>query len=390
MSFPYRHPVAVFPFSRRGADADAVPRGPRQFAMADVVTAVVISVIGVLIVLGAGLSGTAATGMLLVGMPILLRSRHPVLAAALYLGLGIWLNGWLFGGAVRCGAQLPAMGYLTFAVARNARGPRWATLAVFAVTFLAGEFVFDPVMHYYGGIPIATAVAVITAVAGDVVRRQYTRMERLRQATLALQAQRERSEQAAAEAERLRIGADVVAAIRSRLDRVLDDTAAAQRRVGHSDMVPLLRGMEETARAGLDDVRHALGWLRAEDLPERTPAPGLAQLPDLLAARGHPRAVHTEGQHAPVPAMLELTIYRLVEQLLDAVETGRSPVEVHICFQPDILELRVDGPRRGGAVDATLPAVEARAMAFGGTVSVATSGPRLRATTWLPLIPAGV
>ena len=101
--------------------------------------------------------------------------------------------------------------------------------------------------------------------------------------------------------------------------------------------------IELAGRAILDSMRHVVGTLRD---PPTEPEPGLAELGSLLTrATTAATRLSVEGPARPLPASLELTGYRIVEQLLTALRDEPSAqVDVRLRFAPDCLELRVAGP----------------------------------------------
>ena len=74
-------------------------------------------------------------------------------------------------------------------------------------------------------------------------------------------------------------------------------------------------------------------------------------------AKGAGARLTVEGSPRALPAGVELSAYRVVEHLLDAVQDAPD-VEVGVRFADDALELRVTGPlrRRGAAARSSGPA----------------------------------
>jgi signal transduction histidine kinase len=355
---------------------------PRPVAVVDAVAAAAVSGIGVLLVLGE-VPPVAVAGMLMVGLPLLLRRRHPVLAMSLFVVAGVWLNGILFGAEVRCGAQLPAAAYLMFAVSRRPRRHRWPVVALLLVAFLAGEAAFDPVMQQWGGLWVATVVAGGGVLAGEVVRRRDVRVERLRLATIALHDEREQSERTAADAERLRIGVDVVSSIEEQLETVRENLHAARRLLVDGDAAPAFRTIEEAGRRGLADMRHTLGRLHGGEVTVGD-EPSLGMLRGLLTGLGQPDALRTQGDPEAVAVVLRLTAYGLVEQILTTIDGARGPVDVRIGFGSAGVDLRVEGPRTPEPAAAVMEAVRTRVALCGGTVTITSNRRSMRVQSRLP------
>ena len=82
-----------------------------------------------------------------------------------------------------------------------------------------------------------------------------------------------------------------------------------------------MRSVETAARGGLEEMRRLLGLLTDANTTDGTsPQPSLEQLPDLIAqlgATGMPVDLRIEGSVRRLPAGLELTGYRIVQEAID-------------------------------------------------------------------------
>jgi signal transduction histidine kinase len=110
------------------------------------------------------------------------------------------------------------------------------------------------------------------------------------------------------------------------------------------------------AREALTEMRRLLGVLRgAEGGAERTPQPGMDGLNGLVAAvRGAGLAVdlRIDGGQRPLPAGVELSAYRILQEALSNTlrHAPGAHVTVEVSYAPDRLRLRVqnDLPPVGG------------------------------------------
>jgi signal transduction histidine kinase len=215
-------------------------------------------------------------------------------------------------------------------------------------------------------------------------------------------------EQRAADLERERDqrAALAVAAERARITRELHDVVAH----GISVMVVQAQGAEaalhrhpertaralanviDTGRASLAEMRRLLGVARGEldGDPQLAPQAGIGALPTLIdQVRGAGTAVElrVEGDPVPLPAALDLSVYRIVQEALTNVRKhagdGACAV-VRLAFQPTQVEVEVadDGhgpsatvpPATDGDGDGNgLRGIAERAAALGGSVA---AGPR--------------
>jgi hypothetical protein len=136
-----------------------------------------------------------------------------------------------------------------------------------------------------------------------------------------------------------------------------------------------LAAIEHDGRAALGQLREVVGALRqpAADLTAPAePQPTLARLQGLLSGLPSARATLViEGRPRPLPASLELSGYRIVEHLVEALEDEpQAVIEVRLRYRPEALELHVVGTTSPRTTDlrAVLAAARQRAVLHGGTV----------------------
>ncbi len=111
--------------------------------------------------------------------------------------------------------------------------------------------------------------------------------------------------------------------------------------------------VEQTGREALAEMRRLVGVLRRpEEAPALAPQPSLQHLDRLVEqAReaGLPVDVKIEGEAAELPAGIDLTAYRLVQEALtNAIKHARANrAEVVVRYRPDAIELVVSDDGRG-------------------------------------------
>jgi signal transduction histidine kinase len=191
-------------------------------------------------------------------------------------------------------------------------------------------------------------------------------MQRYRDLTVSLQAQARQLEHERDERARL-----AVALERARIARELHDViahsvsvmvvqAAAERRVLGQEQHQtrdVLEMIERTGRQALVELRRMLGVLRkTDDQLLLTPQPGLADLDlliDQVREAGLAIAFHVDGKRVPLPAGVELSAYRIVQEALTNIlkHAGQAHAEVTLHYLGDRLELEVidngGGPKGG-------------------------------------------
>jgi len=140
-----------------------------------------------------------------------------------------------------------------------------------------------------------------------------------------------------------------------------------------------------TGRKALAEMRRLLGVLRTDDeLATLAPQPDLRQLPDLLGrmrASGLDVRLHVDAALPPLPAGVELAVYRVVQEALTNTLKHAGPgtaVSVWLTYQEPVLRLEISDNGRGTAVPADgngqgLVGMRERLALYGGTVA---AGPR--------------
>jgi signal transduction histidine kinase len=163
-----------------------------------------------------------------------------------------------------------------------------------------------------------------------------------------------------------------------------------------------MRTASRTGRQALGELRRLLGVLRDGDGDAQfAPQPGLAQLDELLQdvrSAGVSVGYEVTGRPAaPLPAGLELAVYRIVQEALTNTLKHAGPAaeaQVRIRYGPDVLEVEVvdtgrRAPQPPADGSAGLRGMRERAAVYDGEL---TAGPRpgggWRVLLVLPLEPA--
>jgi signal transduction histidine kinase len=143
-----------------------------------------------------------------------------------------------------------------------------------------------------------------------------------------------------------------------------------------------LRGVEETGRTALGEMRRLLGAMRRDgDGVELTPQPGLDGVDSLateIGRAGLPVRLHVEGERASLPPALDLSAYRIVQEgLTNALKYARaSRADVTVRYGADDVQIEVrddgDGAASGDGSGFGLVGIRERVKIFGGEM---TAGP---------------
>jgi signal transduction histidine kinase len=108
-----------------------------------------------------------------------------------------------------------------------------------------------------------------------------------------------------------------------------------------------LQAIRGSAQDALAEMRRMLGVLRADDEgSDRAPQPGLAELPELVEharAAGVPVELELDGEPRPLPASLDVTAYRIVQEALTNIRKHApgAATTVRVAWRADGIELSV-------------------------------------------------
>ncbi|MFC9943318.1 sensor histidine kinase [Streptomyces pratensis] len=262
----------------------------------------------------------------------------------------------------------------------------WA-LVTTAVTVVSG--VWHTEFHSYWIIGIANPGAwiLLSAALGS-----YVRVRRDYAAARAEHIFREREEEARHRVvqERMRIARELhdVVAHHLALANAQAGTASHLARADPDRAYEMLGKLSGTTAAALRELKATVGLLRQEtDTPDGlAPAPGLEQLPELVAAceaAGLVVTVTTEGQPQPLSSGLGLTAYRIVQEALTNVtkHAATGTARVRLTYTQRFLTLTVTNDESSTRPAARpdpgqgfgLLGMRERALATGGTFR---AGPR--------------
>jgi signal transduction histidine kinase len=135
-----------------------------------------------------------------------------------------------------------------------------------------------------------------------------------------------------------------------------------------------IRAIDAAARAALADLRRVLGLLQHD--AGYAPQPGLARLDELLEhvrGTGLEVALQVEGRPRPLPAAVDLSAYRIVQEALTNTlkHAHAGQVKVHVRYGDTLLlEVRDDGRGavNGSSDGSGLIGMRERVALLGGTL----------------------
>ncbi|MGW3248684.1 sensor histidine kinase [Streptomyces sp. NPDC001070] len=325
-----------------------IPAGVRDWVIAVGVAAAL---------LATGLSGQHAAGdLVLLGYGLLVAGGL-ALAARRWAPLPVLaVTGLCAVGYQATGFDVPAVAYLFAVYAAVRAGHRTITIAA-SMTMLAALPLAALVSLHDTGKAVAQArgaleVAWLIAAgaAGEALRQAERRAD---------EAERTREETARrrADEERLRIARELHDSLTHQISiiKVQAEVAVHVARRRGEQVPEVLLAIQEAGREASRELRATLEALRDDDT---APPRGLDDVPVLVErarAMGLDATLTIEGHRNSVPAAVDRTVYRVVQESLTNIarHAAADTASVRIAWRPDTLAIRIDDD--GTAVPGNAP-----------------------------------
>jgi signal transduction histidine kinase len=303
------------------------------------------------------------------------RRTYPLAVLVVVLAAGlVW---WLAVPSREPGS--PAVVFAVYAVSvyGGSRARMWvvgvmiAMVAAAIALLLLGDF---PVTR---DLLPAAASSLVAWVIGDYIRSR-------RQFFADLVARNKQEREQAAEEERLRIARELHDVVAHNVSAIAIQAGAARVSGSNgSEAAEALESIERGARDTLAELNKLLGVLRKGSAPLLAPQPTLAEVGSLLKpARdaGLDATMKVTGARRPLPAALELSAYRIVQESITNVlkHANATRVEVTLDYRPDSIGLTIsdNGSGDGQHGDRTghgLIGMRERVGLFGGDLTTGSS-----------------
>ena len=284
-------------------------------------------------------------------LPLAARRRFPGAVLALCVASGLAVA------ALGLSPIVLGLAILVAVYSVAAYGTRWVSLAGLAAAEVGSVAVQLTPGRFQAPTVVSNALVIGAAwLLGHFVgvRRAYT--ARLEERTAELEQAREELARQAVTEERLRLARelhDVVAHAMSVI-AVQSGVGAHVANTQPEEAAKALAAIEVTSRAALEELRRLLGVLRQDSEPQGdlTPVPGLADLDSLLAEvskAGVGVRLRVEGTPSPLPAGVDLSAYRIVQEALTNVvkHAGPARAQVTIGYRDQEVTLEVTDDGRG-------------------------------------------
>lgn len=325
-------------------------------------------------------------------VPLVWRRRAPLVTFALMVvvGLAQWADP-----SRPFGDEAFLVAVYTVAAYRTRRATATAFFML-EVGVVIASVRWSPAGSWVGSLVFLSAANSAAVLLGLTLRNRRAHLAALVERAERAEIERDQQAQMAAAAERTRIAREMHDIVAHSLAVMISlaDGAGAKVRAEPDRAAEAIAGVATVGRQALDETRRLLGVLRAGPSPvPYAPQPSVGQLAELIDGMrdtGLPVRLVVTGDVRPVPAGMELTVYRIVQEALtNVLKHGRAvtAVAVTLEYAADGLALAVvdDGqlPPAGGWHDARpgghgLLGMRERAGIYGGVVQ---AGPR-RAGGW--------
>jgi len=216
---------------------------------------------------------------------------------------------------------------------------------------------------------------------GRWLRHRRREVARLSDRAAELERDQETAARRAVDLERARIALELHDLVAHSMSVIVLQAQAGRRVVGTDPTAAdgALAAIESTGRNGMTELRRLLDVLHLDgETGDLDPRPGLASLPVLaerVGSAGMPVTVAIEGCERPLPAGVDLSAYRIVQEALTNAlrHAGRATASVGVTYGADTIELRISDDGTGTTESQAggghgLAGMRERVRLFGGTI----------------------
>jgi hypothetical protein len=382
---------------RRSGMIGSVESALQRFGWTDAAIAAAASVVAVLYMASEvddpKIKASIAAVPLFLAVPatLLWRRRAP-LAALGGLLVAVLVHAAIFGtDVIRCGIVIPVSFALAYAA--GARLPRRDAIVglVLAEAAVVGMILLDGADGIIGAIPLVTPLILVLWGIGRVAHSRSGLVATLTVRNADLRAARTERARLEVATERARIAGALDELLQRRLADLATLAESSQEGQAPAATAAALAQIEREGRATLDQMRDLVGELRDEatGLPT-APQPTLTELEGLLVrAKGAGARLTVQGSPRALPPGVELSAYRIVEALLEAL-ADTPAVVLDVRFADDVLELALSGGERSRSeVEASLRQARERVALQHGTLSRQVDRGRAELRISLPVLATG-
>ena len=337
-----------------------------------------------------GSSATQVLGSLALALPLALRVRAPLVAAALVALAAV--------AQVPLGESLPFGAFLAVLVAAYGVGrhePSNLRAGAGTALLIGGAMVAGSMESEGMTTDVVIPVVYLSSAAalGRLVRHLATQAERLHGLNASLEREREQQAELAVAAERLRIARELHDVVAHRIMLMVIQAEAAVETIERDTpaaRTSLLR-IQEAGRQGLEDLRGLVKVLRTDSGPGVPP--GLADLDALatvLREAGLDVALERRGDLDGVDQGLQEAVFRVAQEALTNVLKHSAASQAAVSVRADAAGLCIDVHDPGPSTHAEhtdgqgLRGMSERLAAYGGAVHAGPDGAGFRVRASVP------
>jgi signal transduction histidine kinase len=331
--------------------------------------------------------------ILAITLPLFLRRRYPF-GAPVAVGAAIALSSFVDGRIVPNGLIAILVSIAAFVVMGMLRD---RTQAAAGLAFGIGVTAIVAHNDPHGGVGNFVFTSIVFTIAwtiGFLVSRKFHEADEARERARQAELEREVRARLAVSDERARIARELHDVVGHSVSVMTVQASAARRllRPHQEKEREALLVVEQTGREALAEMRRMVGVLRRpEESPALAPQPSLEQIERLVEntrEAGLPVDLRIEGEPVPLPAGVDLTAYRLVQEgLTNTLKHAHAQrAEVVVRYGDGLVELTVSddgqGGGDGGGSGHGLVGMRERVSVYGGELEAgprAEGGFRLRA-----------
>lgn len=348
----------------------------------------------------------AVAGVSAMTIPLAFRRRAP-LAVLLVSTAGFVALELMVGHAREQAVTTIAYSLAVYSAAAHGRPGRrgWVCaiglVAVIAMSLqrLHGDGYPGPLLFWLSLLLVNVALFSAMWALGAALGAGRRRAGELQQRTRELELEREDNARRAVFDERVRIARELHDVVAHHVSMMGVQAGAARVVLARdpAEARAALASIEASSRQAVTELHQLLGFLRqAGDADDVSPRPGLGQLSGLVASSsgsGLSVQVRVEGDVRELPATVELSAYRIIQEALTNARKHSAASRADVCLRygPGELELEIcdGGPRKDGASSTAsglgLIGMRERAVLHGGTLTAGpVRGGGFAVRAWLP------
>ncbi len=330
-------------------------------------------------------------------LPLFARRRYPFAAPAAYWVLATAVS-FVDGRLVTFMTSVFVLGMAAAFLLGDLRDAVKARIGLAIVVGCAAIIVYNAPDHSASELVFIPLLFGICWLAGFALRERERDAEAAEERATRAERDRDAAARIAVAEERARIARELHDIVAHAVSVMVLQVGAVRHKLPEelAEDSDALRGVEQTGRAALGEMRHLLSAMRRDgDDLELAPQAGLERLDSLLEEMGHaglPVRLHVEGEPFPLPRALDFAAYRIVQEgLTNALKHAHAgQADVTVRYRPDRLQVEVRDNGRGtttsDGLGHGLVGVRERVKIYGGEMTAGTAnGGGFVLSTTLPL-----